>query len=130
MMHDKATILVVDRHATIQLLVQHHLEKNGYEVIVSESWGDTLTMLKTLDIQCVVGSYGREEYGCVALEKKFLKDKTTQIPFIYYSTLDKELVQLPNPDVDVYLQMPFSMEHFLKIIESSFHYSKIERAFA
>lgn len=119
-MHKLHQVLVVDRHATMQLLVQYHLERNGYIVRVSDSWLDAISLIQSQKIQCVIGSYNYEEYGCLALEYKIFEEQIyNNIPFIYYSTIDTEQVSLPNPEIDAYLQMPFSMDSFTKTIQDS-----------
>jgi len=119
-MHKLHQVLVVDRHATMQLLVQYHLERNGYIVRVSDSWLDAISLIQSQKIQCVIGSYNYEEYGCLALENKIFEEQIYKnIPFIYYSTIDTEQVSLPNPEIDAYLQMPFSMDSFTKTIQDS-----------
>lgn len=120
MMHKLHQVLVVDRHAALQLLVQHHLERNGYIVNISDSWSEAVSLIRSRTIQCVIGSYNTEEFGCLALENKIFEEQTnSNIPFIYYSTFDTEHIKLPNPEIDAYLQMPFSIDRFTQTIQDS-----------
>jgi len=118
MKHKKIKVLVVDRHATMQLLVRHQLEKNGYEVVLTDTKEEAISIVLSGEVLCVIGSYNFEEQGCLALGRTLCSEPyNLDIPFVYYSTLDKELVELPHNINDCYLQMPFSMDQFNTIVQ-------------
>ncbi|HRE56280.1 MAG TPA: response regulator [Candidatus Kapabacteria bacterium] len=124
MKHKKLKVLVVDRHATMQLLVRHQLEKSGYEVIIAETKEQAASAILSGEVLCIVGSYNHEEYGCLALSRKLhCEPYNLDVPCVFYSTIDKEMVNLQNSKVEYYLQMPFSMDQFnsvIKQVESKF----------
>jgi CheY-like chemotaxis protein len=124
MKHKNVKVLVVDRHATMQLLVRHQLEKSGYEVVIAETNEQASSAIISGEVLCIVGSYNYEEIGCLALSRRLHGEPYNfDIPCVFYSTIDKELVNLHNLKHSYYLQMPFSMDQFnsvMQLVESQF----------
>ena len=82
-MSDKKTILILDDEVDVVKILKFHLEKDGYDVVMTDNGEDGLNRLKETDIALVILDINMPKMGGVEFSEK-MKELGKKIPIFGY----------------------------------------------
>lgn len=107
------SILLVEDDAPLRCLVEHHLQLEGYQVLLAEEGACTLTTALTLHPDLIMLDVMLPEMGGFAIYKQLRADpNTTHIPIVVFTARKLMVDRLfaSRHDTDDYLTKSFEIE--------------------
>lgn len=116
MQEEQKSILVIDDDITIRKLIQHHLKKNGYNILVAEGSDDGFNHLQSSEVDlvlCDVTMQGMD--GFTFCKKVRENEKFKTLPFVFVtakSSLEDKSTALEAGGDDI-ITKPFDIEEVI-----------------
>lgn len=112
-------ILLVEDDKTLQLMMKTILEKNNFEVVVSELGTEGLKMAETIQFNCIILDMGLPDIDGIDVVKS-LRNTQNETPIMIVSArdgVDNKVIGL-HSGADDYLTKPFDFKEFLARVDA------------
>ncbi len=111
-------ILIVDDEPTITLALRHHLERNGYKVLVAHSGGDALDLLAEQPDMLLLDLMLPDITGYEVCRNVRKLERYTPVLMLTAKDTLQEKVQGLNVGADAYLTKPYHNEELLAHVKA------------